>query len=108
MPRPKYTRFDVYWWVTSDGPDLHRYATRGPNDIEQFSETHFRIVVHPLDTADGAIELILRRVNARWICKSDSFEDISEDYPVTFASTDEGAVWTDALDHELMVIRATA
>ena len=107
MPRPKYTRFDVYWWVASDGPDLCRYATRGPNDIEQFSETHFRIIVHPFDTGDDDIELILRRVNVHWTCKCDSFEDISEDYPFAFASTDEGAVWTDALADELMVIQAT-
>lgn len=107
MARLKYTRFDVYWWVTSDGPKLCRYATREPSDIEQFNETHFRIKVHPFDAEDDAIELILRRVNAQWICKSDSFEDISEEYPFAFASTDEGAVWTDALDDELMVIRAT-
>lgn len=108
MPSPKYKRFDVYWWVASDGPELCRYATRQPTDIQQFSATHFRIVAHPFDTDDEDIELILRKVDVHWTFKCDSFADASEEYPIVFASTDKGAVWTDAQDDELMVIQATS
>ena len=107
MPSSKYKRFDVYWWVASDGPELCRYATRKPTDIQQFSVTHFRIVVHPFDAEDDDIELILRQLNGLWTFKSDTFADASEDYPIVFASTDRGAVWTDAHDDEMMVIQAT-
>lgn len=107
MPSPKYKRFDVYWWVASDGPELCRYATRQQTDIQQFSATHFRIVAHPFDTDDDEIKLILRQVNGHWTFKSDSFADGSEDYPIVFAPTDGGAVWTDAQDDEMMVIQAT-
>ncbi len=107
MPSPVYKRFDVYWWVASDGPELCRYRTRLAEDIQQFSTTHFRIIAHPLNSAHDDIELILRQIDGTWVVKSDSFADIAEDYPITFASTDEGAVWTDAQDDEMMVIQAT-
>lgn len=108
MTSPQYKRFNVYWWVASDGPKLYRYATRQPTDIQQFSATHFRMIAHPLDTDVDEIELILRKAGGLWTIKSDSFANASEDYPVAFASTDEGAVWTDARDDELMVIQATS
>lgn len=107
MPNPKYKRFDVYWWVANDGPELCRYATLQPTDIQQFSATHFRIVAHQLDAEYDDIELILRKVKGHWTFKSDSFAEVSEDYPIAFASTDKGAVWTEALDDEMMVIKAT-
>jgi len=106
MQNPVYNRFDVYWWLASDGPELCRYATRHAEDIQQFSTSHFRIIAHPFDTSHDDLELILRHVDGHWVVKSDSFADISEDYPFAFTSTDEGAVWTDAQDDELMVIQA--
>lgn len=107
MPNSKYIRFDIYWWVASDGPELCRYATRQPNDIQQFSNTHFRIIARPLDADYDNIEVILRKVKGRWAVKSDAFNDITEDYPIAFATTEDGAVWTDAQDDEMMVIHAT-
>ena len=107
MPNSKYTRFDIYWWVASDGPELCRYTTRQPNDIQQFSNTHFRIIARPRNTDHDILELILRKVKGQWTVKSDSFTDITEDYPIVFAATADGAVWTDAQDDEVMVIQAT-
>ncbi len=107
MLSSKFQRFDVFWWVGSDGPELCRYATRQPSDIQQFSNNHFRIVAHPFDAEDDDLELILRKVGGHWTFKSDSFDDISEDYPIAFATTDLGAVWTDAQYDEMMVILAT-
>ena len=107
MPNPVYKRFDVYWWVASDGPELCRYRTRQAEDIQQFSATHFRIIAHSLNPAHEDLELILRRMDGAWAVRSDSFSDMAEDYPIAFASTDQGAVWTDAQDDEMMVIQAT-
>ena len=108
VPSPVYTRFDVYWWVASDGPELCRYRTRNAKDIQQFSASHFRVIAHPVDPSQDEVELILRERDGAWVVKSDSFADLAEDYPFSFATTDEGAVWTDAQDDEIMVIQATS
>ena len=108
VPSPVYTRFDVYWWVASDGPDLCRYRTRNAKDIQQFSASHFRIIAHPVDPDHNELELILREKDGAWAVKSDSFADLAEDYPIAFATTDEGAVWTVAHDDEVMIIKATS
>lgn len=106
MPAPMYKRFDVYWWVASDGPELCRYRTLKAADIQQFSASHFRVIAHPIDPALEDLELILREKDGTWFVRSDSFFDIAEDYPLAFALTDQGAVWTDAQEDEIMVIQA--
>ena len=105
MASRKYKRFDVFWWVASAGPELWRFSTLGAKDIEQLGASHFRIKAHPFYTADEDLQLVLRRIDGLWVVNSDSFPE-SGDYPMDFALTEEGAVWTDAQDDEVMVIRA--
>lgn len=105
----KISGFDVYWWMASDSPRLCRFATKGSADIEIFSSTHVRFRARPFEDADGGeVEIILRVLDGQWVVKSDSFKDISHDYPIAFAESDGHGVWTDALDDELMVIKSTA
>lgn len=105
MPSPIYKRFDIYWWDASTGPELVRFCTRDANDIEQFSNTHFLIRARPLIHGEDEIKLILRQINGSWVYKSDSFEDITMDYPIACASTTHGQVWTDAQNSDVFVIR---
>ena len=101
--------FDVYWWMASDSPRLCRFATKSSADIEIFSSDHVRFRARPLEEAeDDEVVIILRVLDGQWVVKSDSFEDISHDYPIAFAESDGHGVWTDALDDELMVIKSTA
>jgi hypothetical protein len=103
------TGFDVYWWMTSESPRLCRLATKSRTDIEMFSSDHVRFRAWPLEEADGdEVVIILRILDGQWVVKSDSFEDISHDYPIAFAESRGRGVWTDASEDELMVIQSTA
>ena len=105
----KISGFDVYWWMASESPRLCRFTTKSSEDIEIFSSDHVRFRAKPLEEADGdEVVVILRVLDGQWVVKSDSFEDISNDYPIAFAESDGHGVWTDALDDELMVIKSTA
>jgi hypothetical protein len=100
-------QFNIYWWVASDDTRLCRLATRTPQDIERFSDTHFRVKAHPISTADGEVfDFVLRLDDGIWTVRSKAFDE-PVDYPYTFADGADHSVWTDALDDELMVIRGS-
>ena len=66
MPNSRFAQFDVYWWVAASGPELCRYATRRPEDIECFSPTHYRIKAHALDGSGDILEIILIEQDGTW------------------------------------------
>ena len=101
------SKFSVFWWLPSDSSRLSRYVTKRDVSIERFSEQHVRLSLTPLDPRDDELELILRFLDEKWFVNSSSFEDGSENYPIAFAATTDGAVWTDAGGDELMVIRGS-
>jgi hypothetical protein len=109
MNLSKTSGFDVYWWQAADSPRLCRFATKSDADIERFSSHHVRFRARPLEEDDGDdLVIILRLLDGRWVVKSDSFDDISHDYPFAYAETGKCGVWTDALGDELMVIQSAA
>lgn len=105
MPKSRFDKFEVYWWISSCGPDLYRYSTLTPEDIECFSKTHYRIRVHAADGSGEFLEIILSVSNGQWKARCSSFDDPAESYPFAYAETDWESLWTDAVGDELMVIR---
>ena len=107
MPNSRFAQFDVYWWVAASGPELCRYATRRPEDIECFSPTHYRIKAHALDGSGDILEIILIEQDGTWNVKCDDFDDPAEAYPFYFSESETEFIWTDATGDELMVIQAS-
>ena len=107
MRQHPFRKFEIYWWLAAHGDELFRYRTSGTRDIEQFSDVHYRIKAHPLGgTDDEDIELILTCENGCWSVKSHFFET-TDPYPFSWSKTQDGMVLTDAMEDELMVIRAS-
>jgi hypothetical protein len=105
MPKSRFYKFDVYWWVSSHGRELCRYATRKPTDIECFSLTHYRIHVYSIDGSGETLEIILKAANGSWSAKCDCFDEPTEFYPFAYSESDWESLWTDATGDELMVIQ---
>jgi hypothetical protein len=106
MPTQKYTKFQVHWWLPNSRVEIYCYRTRKPEDIECFAPNHYRVVARAINLDDDDLEFILRKQGDTWTVRSAEFDDMEENYPVFYAQTDVGAVWTDNVDDELLVIRA--
>jgi hypothetical protein len=95
--------FGLFWRMEAPGNRLGTYRTRRPEDIEVFSENHFRIRFHPDSTEDVACEVILRRKGKTWYLKVD---DDQEDWSYYDKEAENGIwTWMDEANQELFVIR---
>ena len=110
MPESPYSEFTVYWWALADGPEVARFGTRRPEDIQIPSKDRHRIHVHSLDGSGKKLEIILHHTKDGWMIKvdSDDYELDSDAYPFLHASDDECSIWTYSDGEELLVIRGLA
>jgi hypothetical protein len=102
-PKPTSNRFVLFWWVECPDMRMAIYRTRGPEDVEVFSDEHLRVTFHPDSSQDERVEVILQKKDETWWVKVD---DQGEDW-CYYDEDSENGVWTwmDEPNQELFVIR---